>query len=98
MHAVDVIKQPLVTEKAVRLKGAQNQYAFVVDVDATKYDVRHAVEQLFRVRVTGVHTMTCHRRARRPLRGGRRSSRKTLWKKAIVTLKEGQKIELFEGV
>lgn len=98
MKVIDVIKQPLVTEKAVRMKDAVNQYAFAVDTRATKHDVRSAVEQLFRVHVIGVHTLTCHRRARRPLKGGRRLAQKTLWKKAIVTLQEGQKIELFEGV
>lgn len=97
MNLIDVIQRPLVTEKAVALRETANQYVFAVDPRASKTDVRAAVEKFFRVRVTAVHTATCHARPSRSLRGGRRSAQLVKWKKAIVTLSTGQKIELFEG-
>lgn len=98
MNMFDVIKRPLVTEKAVKAREANNQYAFEVDTRATKQDVRAAVEKLFRVNVLGVCTLNQSRPGRKSLRGGRRSKKPVCFKKAVVTLKKGQKIELFEGV
>ncbi|MBI2346150.1 MAG: 50S ribosomal protein L23 [Deltaproteobacteria bacterium] len=98
MNWIDVIKRPLVTEKATRLREAFNQYLFAVDTRASKIDVRQAVERLFRVQVMDVHTVTNWRQGRKGFRGGRRSPKLTRWKKAVVTVKSGQKIELFEGV
>lgn len=92
-----VIKAPLITEKMTLTKGELSRYSFKVDTDATKNDVRLAVEQIFKVNVTKVRTISVHgkpirnNRSRTPIRGED-------WKKAIVTLKKGEKIELFEGV
>jgi large subunit ribosomal protein L23 len=89
-----VIVAPLITEKSSAAYQARKEYAFRVDVRATKPQIRAAVEALFKVTVTGVRTlvMPAKRRTYR-LRAGRRPA----WKKAIVTLKAGDTIEVFEG-
>ncbi|MBI4367307.1 MAG: 50S ribosomal protein L23 [Deltaproteobacteria bacterium] len=97
MQLIDVIKRPFVTEKAVSMRTAGNRYVFEVDRRATKQDVRRAVEQLFRVVVVGVHTINGKRQAKRSLRGRQRRAGLIPWKKAIVAVKEGQKIEVVEG-
>jgi large subunit ribosomal protein L23 len=94
MNATDVIKGPLITEKLDRAREKLRQYAFVVDRDATKHDVQHAVESLFRVHVTAVRTHIIRGKQKRV---GRNVGQRPNYKKAIVTLKEGDKIELFEG-
>jgi len=87
-----VIETLLVTEKGTRLQG-QNQYLFRVAKDANKIEIRRAVEKLFNVRVTSVNTMHVGGKAKR---GGRRfqPGRTASWKKAVVTLKAGDKIEV----
>lgn len=95
MDLYQVIKRPLVTEKAMAQTGSAPQYAFVVERDADKAAIRNAVEKLFKVHVTGINTAIVRGKEKRV---GRSSGRKPNWKKAIVTLKEGEKIELFEGV
>lgn len=94
MKLHDVIKRPLITEKAMRGKEF-GQYVFAVDEKATKIDVRLAVETLFKVKVESVHTLRMPGRAKRAGKGVKVTSD---WKKAIVKLKQGQTIELFEGV
>jgi len=90
-----VIKRPLVlTEKGNKLREADNKYLFEVSREATKSDVKNAVEVLFSVTVTDVHTMIVRGRMRRMGRGQAKTQN---WKKAIVALKDGDKIELFEG-
>lgn len=95
MNPYDVIRRPLLTEKSTGLKEAGNHYSFEVDPLARKTDVRLAVERLFNVKVTKVRTMQYSGKMRRV---GRFAGKKRDWKKAIVTLKEGMSIELFEGV
>lgn len=97
MNLHDIIKRALITEKAV---GAQaiGQYAFEVDRRATKLQVRAAVERFFGVNVEQVRTSVMHGKIRRNLKFRRAALKPTPWKKAVVTIKEGQKIELFEGV
>ena len=95
MDLYQIIKRPLVTEKAMAQKGTAPQYAFVVDREAGKTSIRSAVEKLFKVHVTGINTAIVRGKAKRV---GRSIGRKSNWKKAIVTLKEGEKIELCEGV
>lgn len=97
MNLHDVIKRPLITEKAV---GAQpsGQYAFEVARAATKGQIRAAVEKFFGVRVEQVRTSVLPGKIRRNLRFRRAARAPVPWKKAMVTLAEGQKIELFEGV
>jgi len=90
----DVVKRPLITEKSERGREAAQQYAFEVHRDATKIQVKGAVEKLFGVHVTAVRTSIARGKNKRV---GRNLGRRPNWKKAIVTLKEGEKISLFEG-
>jgi len=94
-EAHQIIKKPLITEKSNRQKEEGNQIAFVVDPKATKIEIRQAVEKLFKVKVQRVHTMNLVGKRKRM---GRFFGWKSDWKKAIVTLKEGDRIEFFEGV
>ena len=94
MNANDVIKGPLITEKLDAAREKLRQYSFIVDKKATKYDVAHAVEKLFKVSVEGVRTNIVRGKTKRV---GRSIGKRPNFKKAIVTLKEGDKIELFEG-
>ena len=94
LNAFGIIMRPLITEKAQILTG-QNKYAFEVDKRANKMQIKEAVEVAFNVRVDGVNTCVMKGKARRY---GRRVTARPDWKKAIVTLAPGEKIELFEGV
>ena len=94
MHLYEVLHRPLITEKATTLQ-AQGKYAFEVVEEANKRQVKQAVEKAFNVTVTAVNVMTVPGRTRRV---GRRQVLTRSWKKAIVTLKPGDKIGLFEGV
>ena len=94
MHLYEVLRRPVVTEKGTGLQ-AQNKYAFEVAADANKHQIKQAVEKAFNVNVTAVNVMTVRGKTRRV---GRRQVLTPTWKKAMVTLKPGQKIELFEGV
>jgi large subunit ribosomal protein L23 len=90
----DVVKRPLITEKAERNREAARQYAFEVHRDATKIQVKQAVEKLFSVHVLAVRTAIARGKTKRV---GRNTGRRPNWKKAFVTLKEGETIALFEG-
>lgn len=94
MHLYQVLKRPLITEKNTIMQ-AQGQYAFEVAGVATKNQVKQAVEKAFKVEVTAVNMMTVPGKKRRL---GMRQLPAHPWKKALVTLKPGDKIELFEGV
>jgi large subunit ribosomal protein L23 len=94
MHLYEVLRRPLVTEKNTTLQ-AQNKYAFEVAGEANKHQIGQAVEKAFKVKVTAVNVMTVPSKTRRV---GRRQVLTQSWKKAVVTLKPGDKIELFEGV
>ena len=94
MHLYEVLRRPLITEKNTLLQ-AQGRYAFEVASRANKQQIKQAVEAAFKVGVTAVNTMTVPGKQRRV---GRRQVLTSPWKKAIVTLKPGDKIELFEGV
>lgn len=95
MDLSTVIKAPLVTEKANLLKEAKNQVAFKVDLNADKASVKRAVETFFKVKVLDVRTAICRGKYKRH---GKTIGKRPNWKKAIVSLSEGQKIEFFEGV
>ena len=95
MNLHQVIRRPLVTEKSTIAREEQNVVTFAVDPRANKYEIRDAVESLFRVKVVEVRTIRMPRKTRRL---GRFTGRKPEWKKAIVRLSEGQAIEFFEGV
>jgi large subunit ribosomal protein L23 len=94
MHLYKVLRRPLITEKNSALQ-AQGKYAFKVAEEANKEQIKQAVEKAFKVTVTGVNVMTVAGKRRR-MRG--REITSPSWKKALVTLKPGDKIELFEGV
>jgi large subunit ribosomal protein L23 len=94
MHPYEVLRRPVVTEKNTELQ-AQGKYAFEVARGANKPQIKQAVETAFNVRVTAVNVITIHGKLR--MLGGRRVLTPP-WKKAIVTLVPGDKIELFEGV
>jgi large subunit ribosomal protein L23 len=94
MNTHDVIKGPIITEKLDMARERLRQYSFIVDKKATKVDVARAVESLFKVTVEGVRTNIVRGKIKRV---GRNIGKRPNYKKAIVTLKEGDKIELFEG-
>lgn len=94
MTSYEIIKRPLITEKAVIAKENLGRYTFEVAPEASKQTVRLAVEELFKVKVEDVRTLIVRGKARRV---GRYSGRRPNWKKAIVTLAKGQKIGLFES-
>jgi large subunit ribosomal protein L23 len=90
----EVLRRPLVTEKNTALQ-AQGKYVFEVDRDANKEQVKQAVEKAFKVTVTAVNIMKVRGQERKV---GRRVVVGTPWKKAIVSLKPGDKIQIFEGL
>ena len=95
MHLYEVLRRPLVTEKSTAILQVQNKYAFEVDEKANKSQIKQAVEKAFKVKVSAVNVITMPGKARRV---GRRQVQTPPWKKAVVTLKPGDKIEFFEGV
>lgn len=89
--ARDIILRPIVTEKSVAL-SAENKYTFAVDPKANKIEIRSAIEHIFKVKVLKVNTLNVKGK---PKRWGRKyHGHKSDWKKAVVTLKQGDKIEL----
>ena len=92
MHRFEVLRRPLITEKYTILQ-AQGKYAFEVAGAATKPMIKEAVEKAFNVTVTGMNLMNVAGKTRRL---GRRELPAKPWKKAVVTLKPGDKNELFE--
>jgi large subunit ribosomal protein L23 len=91
----DIIVRPLLTEKGTKIQEHVNQYFFEVRKDANKIEIRKAVEKLFDVKVVSVNTLRLPGKWKRL---GKSVGRSTGWKKAVVTLREGEVIELFEGV
>ncbi|HOB22801.1 MAG: 50S ribosomal protein L23 [Firmicutes bacterium] len=94
MDVRDIIKRPLVTEKSTILQG-EDKYTFAVDPRANKWQIKQAVEQIFGVKVIAVNTLRYKGKKRRM---GRSEGYTPSWKKAVVTLAPGNKIEFFEGV
>lgn len=90
-EARQLIVNPLITEKGTGLQEKHNQYLFRVSSRANKLQVKQAIEKIFGVKVKEVRTCWVHGKLRRI---GRTAGHKPSWKKAIVTLKEGEKIEL----
>ncbi|MCL6614572.1 MAG: 50S ribosomal protein L23 [Firmicutes bacterium] len=89
-----VIKRPIVTEKSTKLME-QNKYCFAVDPKANKQQIKRAVEEIFKVEVVSVNTM---RMLGKTKRMGRSEGKRPDWKKAVVTLAPGNRIQFFEGV
>src|SRR5205823_7364158 len=94
MNRFEIIKRPLDTEKLDRMRDRENKFAFEIDLKANKTEVKQAIEQLFKVKVVDVKTAIVRGKFRRI---GRSEGKRRNWKKAIVTLKEGDAIQLFEG-
>jgi len=89
-----IIRRPLITEKSTRQKDENRQYVFEVDGNANKIEIQSAVERLFKVKVLEVRTCNVLGKVKRL---GRKFGKRADWKKAVVTLKEGDRIEFFEG-
>ena len=97
MHPYDILKRPIVTEKSNFQSDMLGQYTFEVDRRVNKHQVKQAVETVFNVTVERVRIINVP--AKRARRYGRRQVvRKSGWKKALVTLRPGDRIEFFEGV
>ena len=89
----DVIKRPIISEKSTALAEVASRYAFEVATEANKQEIREAVQSLFNVKVREVRTMIMHGKMKRV---GRFETKRANWKKALVTLAEGQKIDFFQ--
>jgi len=94
MNVNEVLIKPLITEKNTML-GAEGKYTFKIDRRANKTQVKEAVEAIFKVNVTAVNTISVPPKTRRV---GRTIGKTQAWKKAVVTLRPGQRLEIFEGV
>jgi len=95
LHPLNVVLRPMITEKATRL-GAEHKYMFEVRRQANKVQIKEAIEKGFEVKVVAVNVMTMKGKPHR-VRGNRIKHRPN-WKKAVVTLAPGDKLELFEGI
>ena len=91
----DILIRPLLTEKMTSLRESANKVGFVVRSDANRVEVKRAVESALKVRVERVNIINVLGKTKRL---GRFAGRRASWKKAIVTLKEGEKLELYESV
>ncbi len=98
LTAPEIILRPVISEKSMD-ESQRAKYTFAVHDTATKIQIKAAVEELFKVKVTGVNVLTTQpKQKRRGTRRGQIVGWTTPWRKAIVTLAAGQKIEFFEGV
>jgi large subunit ribosomal protein L23 len=94
-NGLSIIKRPILSEKSTQRAEAFNQVAFEVMASATKPQIRKAVESFFKVKVQAVNTVLVPGKTYRTRTGEKKSA---TWKKAVVTLKQGEKIEFFKGV
>jgi large subunit ribosomal protein L23 len=95
MTQYDIIRRPLITEKTNIQKDSDNQLTFEVDRKANRIEIRRAIERIFNVKVASVRTIQVKGKTKRR---GRTVGKRRDWKKAIVTLRPGERIEFFEGV
>lgn len=91
----DVLIRPLLTEKITAMRESGNKVGFVVRSEANRIQIKRAVESVLKVRVERVNVLNVMGKTKRL---GRFAGKKPDWKKAIVTLKEGEKLEMYEGV
>lgn len=91
----DIIVQPILTEKLTEMRETQRKIGFLVRGDASKVEIKKAAERALKVKIEKVNVMNVLGKTKRI---GRLAGKKPDWKKAIVTLKEGERLELFEGV
>jgi large subunit ribosomal protein L23 len=94
MDTYEVLRRPVITEKSTMLSDI-GQYVFEVAVDANKIEIKRAVEEIFKVRVRAVNVSHMRGKMRRM---GRTQGMTAGWKKAVVSLEQGYRIELFQGV
>jgi large subunit ribosomal protein L23 len=94
-NGYSVLLGPLLTEKGSLLKETNNTVLFRVDINANKIEIKKAVEEILKVKVDSVRTIRCKGKKKRL---GRYEGRRSDWKKAMVTLKEGEKFDFLEGV
>jgi large subunit ribosomal protein L23 len=94
----DILRRPLVTEKSSYQSGKLNQYSFIVADEATRTQVKDAIETLYDVKVVRVNIINTSAKRGRRIRSRRLLVRKAGYKKALVTLAEGQTLPIFEGV
>ena len=90
-----IVRRALITEKGTRIRERENGFLFEVSRDANKIEIKQAIEAIFPVKVESVRTLRVHGK---PKRMGRYAGHRPDWKKAVVTLKKGQTIDLFEQV
>jgi large subunit ribosomal protein L23 len=93
--SVSIIKRPILSEKSTAQAEAFNQVAFEVTLSSTKPEIKAAVERFFKVKVASINTVVVPGKVYRTKKG---ESKSASWKKAVVTLKQGEKIEFFKGV
>ena len=94
----EVLRRPLVTEKSSYQSGKLNQYSFIVTDTATRKQVKDAIEAIYDVNVVRVNIINAPAKRGRRLRSRRLLVRKAAYKKAVVTLAQGQTLQIFEGV
>lgn len=94
----DIIRRPIITEKTNYLSSSLNQYVFEVDYTSTKTTIREAIEKVFDVKVKRINVMIVPAKQSRNMRTRQMRTRTGAYKKAIVTLAEGERIPIFEGV
>jgi large subunit ribosomal protein L23 len=98
LEAAEIIVRPVISEKSMD-QTQRGKYTFAVHDDANKFQIKHAIEELFKVNVLTVNVLTTKRKEKRRAAGRRRTIGYTSpWRKAVVTLAAGDKIEFFEGV
>jgi len=96
MNLKQIVISPMYTEKIANMQETLNKYAFKVAVQSNKIEIKKAIEEKFDVKVKSVKTMNVRGKIRQQMtKAGRFSGRRASWKKAIVTLEEGHKLELF---
>ena len=88
----ELIKRPIISEKSTMLSEVANKYVFEVAMQANKHEIRDAIQNLFNVKVKDVRTQIVHGKVKR---AGQFMAKRANWKKAIVSLREGQKIDFF---
>jgi len=93
--SVSIIKRPILSEKSTAQTEAFNQVTFEVTLSSTKPEIKAAVERFFKVKVASINTVVVPGKMYRTKKGENKSAS---WKKAVVTLKQGEKIEFFKGV
>ena len=94
-----IIKKPVITEKMTAISEKLNKYAFIVEKNANKYQIKDAIEKLYNVKVEAVNTMNYDGKTKsRYTKAGLITGRRAAFKKAVVTLKEGDTIDFFSNI